>query len=213
MNHSKTVYIIDIEVGSKCPVGVVATYNCSEKDLPFKIMRDPIYGVAGEDCLFHYLLQHRLTKLEGDIFKNVLAAIQKKPDFCEWSDDFTVKPILIECLYTKILTPEDLLKDIEVAGDMYGRNTHHICWGKEGVFDYLCESSGVIYLPKKKCVLCNKKFDGHGNNPDPLAKKGLCCKECNYDVIEARVHSTMMHGDYSNGKSSMMKTAFGDKKE
>ena len=80
-------------------------------------MNDPIYGIAGEDLLFHYLLQHRLTKLKGEIFKDVLAAIQKKPDCYEWSDDYDVKPILIECLYTKILTPEDLLKDIEVVGD------------------------------------------------------------------------------------------------
>ncbi len=37
-----------------------------------------------------------------------------------------------------------------------------------------------------KCVICKKKFDGFGNNPQPLKEKGRCCDECNEAVIEAR---------------------------
>ena len=30
----------------------------------------------------------------------------------------------------------------------------------------------------KKCVLCGKKYEGYGNNAQPL-KKGQCCDDCN----------------------------------
>ena len=36
-----------------------------------------------------------------------------------------------------------------------------------------------------KCVLCKKKFIGYGNNAQPLAN-GLCCDDCNIDVVVAR---------------------------
>jgi len=40
----------------------------------------------------------------------------------------------------------------------------------------------------KKCCLCGKKFEGWGNNPAPLAKKGECCDDCNINkVIPARL--------------------------
>ena len=37
----------------------------------------------------------------------------------------------------------------------------------------------------KKCVLCDKEFEGHGNNAEPLSK-GICCDACNVDVINER---------------------------
>jgi DNA-directed RNA polymerase subunit RPC12/RpoP len=37
-----------------------------------------------------------------------------------------------------------------------------------------------------KCVLCNKEFAGWGNNAGPLAE-GLCCDNCNYRVMMARL--------------------------
>lgn len=37
-----------------------------------------------------------------------------------------------------------------------------------------------------KCVLCNKDYDGYGNNAEPLAK-GYCCDDCNYHVVLARL--------------------------
>jgi len=41
---------------------------------------------------------------------------------------------------------------------------------------------------KKICCICKKEFQGWGNNPDPIKKKGICCKECdNTKVIPARI--------------------------
>lgn len=38
-----------------------------------------------------------------------------------------------------------------------------------------------------KCVICKQRFDGHGNNAEPVAK-GLCCDTCNMSkVIPARL--------------------------
>ena len=36
------------------------------------------------------------------------------------------------------------------------------------------------------CCICGKRFKGYGNNPDPIKKEGLCCDECNKEVIKAR---------------------------
>ena len=38
----------------------------------------------------------------------------------------------------------------------------------------------------KKCCICGKEFDGWGNNAYPLAD-GICCDECNKQVIIARI--------------------------
>jgi hypothetical protein len=39
------------------------------------------------------------------------------------------------------------------------------------------------------CVLCECEFEGHGNNPEPLASydSGRCCDDCNKKVISARI--------------------------
>ena len=42
---------------------------------------------------------------------------------------------------------------------------------------------------EKVCCICGKKFKGYGNNPDPLRKEGVCCDECNKEVIEARAQA------------------------
>lgn len=35
----------------------------------------------------------------------------------------------------------------------------------------------------KKCCICNKKFEGLGNNPYPIFTKGVCCDECNSKIV------------------------------
>ncbi len=38
------------------------------------------------------------------------------------------------------------------------------------------------------CCICQKEFEGYGNNPQPLDVKGECCGTCNMQyVIPARV--------------------------
>ena len=45
------------------------------------------------------------------------------------------------------------------------------------------------------CVLCNESFVGWGNNPDPLAKEGVCCDQCDMDkVIPKRIE------EHNNGR-------------
>ena len=47
------------------------------------------------------------------------------------------------------------------------------------------------------CVLCDAEItkNAHGwaggNNPAPLADKGRCCDDCNWDVLAARVRIGM----------------------
>ena len=39
------------------------------------------------------------------------------------------------------------------------------------------------------CCICGKRFQGYGNNPEPVKHEGRCCKECNETiVIEARIN-------------------------
>ena len=41
---------------------------------------------------------------------------------------------------------------------------------------------------QSKCVLCGEKFEGFGNNAEPVAK-GRCCDECNMiKVIPQRMY-------------------------
>jgi hypothetical protein len=52
----------------------------------------------------------------------------------------------------------------------------------------------AIHLIEKdpRCVLCNKKLLGFGNNPAPLSDSGLCCDSCNgLKVIPARLKGLM----------------------
>ena len=40
---------------------------------------------------------------------------------------------------------------------------------------------------KKICCICNKEFEGYGNNAQPV-KDGVCCDECNEKfVVPARI--------------------------
>lgn len=43
-------------------------------------------------------------------------------------------------------------------------------------------------MTKNKCVICKQFFEGYGNNPYPIKKKGECCHKCNAEkVIPARL--------------------------
>lgn len=45
---------------------------------------------------------------------------------------------------------------------------------------------GAIMKERKKCCICEKDFDGWGNNAWPI-KDGICCDECNNTkVLPAR---------------------------
>jgi hypothetical protein len=51
------------------------------------------------------------------------------------------------------------------------------------------------------CCFCKKKYQGYGNNPQPVKKKGRCCNRCNLDIIiPARV--TIAFGKGRIGKKN-----------
>lgn len=33
------------------------------------------------------------------------------------------------------------------------------------------------------CAICKKRFEGYGNNPRPVKESGLCCDECNKNIV------------------------------
>ena len=35
---------------------------------------------------------------------------------------------------------------------------------------------------KSICCICGRKFEGYGNNAEPV-KEGLCCDSCNWRVV------------------------------
>lgn len=58
------------------------------------------------------------------------------------------------------------------------------------LYSEISEEGNVTHEWQKPspCVICKGEFWGYGNNPDPLAKKGICCDECNATkVIPARM--------------------------
>jgi len=40
---------------------------------------------------------------------------------------------------------------------------------------------------RKLCDICGKFIEGYGNNAEPLVKNGICCDDCNYHVVMARL--------------------------
>lgn len=37
------------------------------------------------------------------------------------------------------------------------------------------------------CIICQKGYKGHGNNPSPIKNDGRCCDKCNIKVIQERI--------------------------
>lgn len=36
---------------------------------------------------------------------------------------------------------------------------------------------------KERCVICDELIEGRGNNPSPISSEGLCCDDCNFEVV------------------------------
>ncbi len=96
----------------------------------------------------------------------------------------------------------DILADAHFAfADGQGAEFYNMGWAMGDDFIHSKTSIGRLYseIDEKgnithewqkptPCALCSNEFWGYGNNPDPLAKKGLCCDECNTTkVIPARL--------------------------
>lgn len=54
------------------------------------------------------------------------------------------------------------------------------------------EASQLLFnVTKTNCVLCNKPYNGYGNNAQPV-KDGRCCNDCNSKIIiPARIKNIM----------------------
>lgn len=40
-----------------------------------------------------------------------------------------------------------------------------------------------IAAMRHKCCICGKRFVGYGNNPRPVKRSGVCCDDCNRNVV------------------------------
>ncbi len=126
-----TVFLV-YRIGYEGKFRIGAKYeNITENEVPFKIMKDASLGksVCWKPVLFRRLLEYRRNLLKDhEIFaqavKNMEELDMDGPPIMvgSWCD---VDPKLIEYLYTKILTPQDLIDDICVLHD-YTR--YHICF-------------------------------------------------------------------------------------
>ena len=77
---------------------------------------------------------------------------------------------------------------------------YNLGWGQGEDFIESKTSKGVLvsryakgettheWIEINRCVLCKDTIYGFGNNPDPVAKAGVCCDACNATkVIPARI--------------------------
>lgn len=48
-------------------------------------------------------------------------------------------------------------------------------------------------MKNKKCCLCGEKYEGYGNNAQPL-KNGRCCDKCDVKVIVKRIENLRGRG-------------------
>lgn len=54
---------------------------------------------------------------------------------------------------------------------------------------------------KERCCICGKEVEGMGNNPYPVRTEGLCCRYCNYTVVQPeRIRLSKME-DHEQGKT------------
>ena len=42
-------------------------------------------------------------------------------------------------------------------------------------------------MENKECVMCGGDAGEYGNNPAPLHNEGVCCNECNMEVVLTRI--------------------------
>jgi len=76
--------------------------------------------------------------------------------------------------------------DPRIFGKRFPSHIHHalmVMW------DYFEEATDFApKMPTFVCVLCKRRSQGWGNNPQPLAQKGNCCDRCNFEsVLPARI--------------------------
>ena len=50
---------------------------------------------------------------------------------------------------------------------------------------------------KNICSICGKKYEGYGNNAQPI-NNGRCCDECNRTKVLARRYEIMLSMIFSN---------------
>lgn len=53
---------------------------------------------------------------------------------------------------------------------------------------------------KRVCSICGKEFTGYGNNAEPI-NNGICCDECNVDIVIQRRINEYFENDLSKKKN------------
>lgn len=56
---------------------------------------------------------------------------------------------------------------------------------------------------KRKCCICGKEFEGHGNNPYPLKSDGRCCDECNIAIVVPERVDIYLEKNKKEGKNDV----------
>ncbi len=114
-NRKSNAFLLYV-IGKETIFRVAAKYeNVTKEEIPFKIMKDATLGMFANVNLFFKLLNYRGDLLKGhkiydQAFNNREGLRGRRTAMGSWCD---VGPQLIEYLYTKILTPQDLIDDIE----------------------------------------------------------------------------------------------------
>ncbi len=118
--------------------------NVTKIELAYKIMEDSTLGNIvrvdgdedeGEDDLFYSLLRYNKKLLKGHSIFNK----EEDGGGLWWLDEdigWDIEPKQIKYLYTKILTPERLLKDIEEIGEEPEEGAYFICFEDEASWGY-----------------------------------------------------------------------------
>ena len=146
-NRERTILIIHTQQFTEDgvpPLTVLGRYeNVTEAQLPLKVMEDDVLGKMDNRGLFHRLLEHHQFLLEGhqEVFGEALAEMCREDDW--WYYTMEVPAKLIKHLYTKILTPPDLLRDIRVVGG-WEEESYHICYEDEATWKCL-ECTDVVW--------------------------------------------------------------------
>ncbi len=99
------------------------------------------------------------------------------------------------------MTPDKLLEAHVAEAEAHNAEFYNCGWATGEDFIHSKTSEGRLYSEidqsgkithewqkPKACVLCGAQIEGFGNNPDPLAKTGSACDQCNATkVIPARL--------------------------
>ena len=105
--------------------------------------------------------------------------------------------VYLECAHTEAGQTFGNSLENKLNFGKYGEDYDHnwVC-SLQNVKQYLSNHDNSTDESKKddttfKCVICNRKSTGYGNNPYPVSLSGLCCDNCNRLVVMDRICNSL----------------------